>query len=72
MARPVSSLLRVFCWHDFFASKTAPAKIKIRQQNFRHASKSINPNDFDMPHKKMRKNNLVSPNLVGNVLIILL
>jgi hypothetical protein len=35
-----------------FASKTAPAKFKMRQQNFRRASKIINPNHFDMPSKK--------------------
>jgi hypothetical protein len=47
-----------FCWRGSFAgatfiSKTAPAKFKMRQQNFRRASKIINPNDFsDMPRKK--------------------
>ncbi len=43
-----------FCWRGpfagaTFASKTAPAKFKMHQQNFRCASKIINPNDFDMP-----------------------
>jgi hypothetical protein len=37
-----------FCWHESFAgatfaSKTAPAKFKMHQQNFRCASKTINP-----------------------------
>jgi hypothetical protein len=46
-----------FCWRGSFAgatfaSKTVPAKFKMRQQNFRHASKTINPNDFDIPCKK--------------------
>ncbi len=46
------------CWHRSFAgvtfiSKTMPAKFKMRQQNFRHASKIINPNEFcDMPRKQ--------------------
>ena len=49
-----------FCWHESFAgttiaSKTAPAKFKMREQNFRCASKIINPNDFDMPSKKRVK-----------------
>jgi hypothetical protein len=43
--------------------KTAPATFKMRQQNFRHASKIINPNDFDMPRKKRGK--LENIHLVG-------
>jgi hypothetical protein len=46
-----------------FASKTAPAKFKMCQQNFRRAGKIINPNDFDMPHKKKEK--LENIHLVG-------
>jgi hypothetical protein len=46
-----------FCWRKSFAgatfaAKTAPTKFKIRHQNFRCASKIINPNDFDTPSKK--------------------
>jgi hypothetical protein len=49
-----------------FISKTAPAKIKMCQLNFRRASKIINPNDFfDMPCKKMLKNNVVAKLLGG-------
>jgi hypothetical protein len=41
-----------FCWCGSFAgttftSKTASAKFKMCQQNFKPASKIINPNDFD-------------------------
>jgi hypothetical protein len=50
-----------------FASKTAQAKLKMRQQNFRCASKIINPNDFDMPRKKQMHKNVVAK-LVGNIL----
>jgi hypothetical protein len=49
-----------FFWHGSFAgatfaSKTVPAKFKMRQQNLRCTSKIINPNDFNMPRKKCVK-----------------
>jgi hypothetical protein len=48
-----------------FASKTAPAKFKMRQQNFRRASKIINPT---CQIKKMRLKYCCSK-AAGNVLV---
>jgi hypothetical protein len=54
-----------FCWPRSFAgmtftSKTTQAKIKMRQQNIRGASKIIHPNNFDIPHKKKACKNVVA------------
>jgi hypothetical protein len=45
-----------FCWRGSFAgatfaSKTVPAKFKMRQQSLRRTGKIIYPKDFEMSRK---------------------